>query len=369
MVGSMEVVRFEHHPALVDSFIELPYRLHAKDPHWIPPFRDAVREQLSADSTFRQFGQMVHFLAFEGNTPVARCSAMIDSRYTEEDRPLGLIGYFESAERYEATEAVLSEALDWLRAKGVKTVRGPINTSTYHPYRFMIEGFDQGTFFLEPYNPRYYPAFWERFGFNVCCYYFSAIVGSQECADNLTREYDRVKASGLTFRPFDPTCFEDELRRMYDISTTIFDGAYMWRPIEFDEFRNLYGGMKQLMVPELSYFLMDGETHVGFVFGMPDYGPAIRAMAGKRGWGAKARFALARPRCRVATLKTFGVVPGRRQGANALALCYMVQASAARLGYEQTIHALMREDNTSLRMSEKRGGKKNKRYALYQLDL
>lgn len=365
----MEVVRFEHHPPLVDSFIELPYRLHAGDPRWIPPFRDAVREQLSADSTFRQHGQMVHFMAFEGKTPVARCSAMIDARYTEEDRPLGLIGYFESEERYEATEAVLSQALEWLRAKGARTVRGPINTSTYHPYRFMIEGFDQDIFFLEPYNPRYYPAFWEQFGFKACCTYFSAVVGSQECADNLTREYERVKASGLKFRPFDPACFEDELRRMYDISTTIFEGVYMWRRIAFDEFRNLYGAMKPLVVPEMSYFLMDGDTHVGFVFGMPDYGPAIRAMAGKRDGLAKARFALARRKCRVSMLKTFGVVPGRRQGANALALCYKMQAAAAEMGYAETIHALMREDNVSLRMSEKRGGKKNKRYALYQFDL
>lgn len=365
----MEVIRFEHHLELLAQFIELPYRLHARDPHWIPPFRETVRGQLAADSDFRAHARMVHFLAYDGRVVVARCSAMIDPRYQEDGVPLGLIGFFEATDRYEAAAAVLQEAVAWLGAQGARKVRGPINTSTYHTYRFMIEGFELGSFFLEPYNPPYYPAYWEQFGFQQCCTYFSAIVGSQECADNLHREYERVTASGLVFRKFDPSRFDEELRRMYDIASTIFEGVYMYRPIAFEEFKVLYGGMKNLMVPELSYFLESEGQPLGFVFGMPEYGPAIRAMRGDRDWRAKLRFALARPQCTIATLKTFGVVPGRRQGANALALCYKMQEAAARLGYPDTIHALMREDNVSLRMSERRGGRKNKRYALFEYDL
>lgn len=55
-------------------------------------------------------------------------------------------------------------------------------------------------------------------------------------------------------------------------------------------------------------------------------------------------------------------------GSHALALCHLFHVAAAQRGYATTVHALMREDNTSLRMSAHRGGEPCKRYSLYQLD-
>ncbi len=364
----MEVVRFEYHPQLLESFIDLPYRLHGSDPHWIPPFRDSVRGQLSPEATFRQHGRMVHFLAYEGKTPVARCSAIINRRYEEDGEAIGFIGYFEAPDRYEATAAVLAEAVDWLSAQGIETVRGPLNTSTYHPYRFMTKGQEHGAFFLEPYTPAYYATHWERFGFKVCRSYASTIVDSAECAASLQRDYERTITSGLRFRTFDRARFDDELKLMYDLSTRIFTGAWMWRPVTFTEFRELYAPMRSIMDPELCYFLFKDDDPMGFVFGLPDYGEALRAMDGKSDLLAKLRFLSKRAGAKQALLKTFGVMPGRRMGTHALALAHVFHRAAAERGYAQTVHALMRDDNVSLKMSAKRGGEPYKEYALFQLE-
>lgn len=360
----MNVFRFDQDPGLLARFLDLPSRIHRGNPHWIPPFRESVRAQLKESAPFRQHGEMIHFVATEGKEPVARCAAVINRRY---DEGLGFVGYFEAIDRYEASEAVLSAAVDWLQSKGVTIIRGPLNTSTYFPYRFMTEGFEHGAFFLEPYNPAHYPAHWERFGFRSCCSYMSAIVDSAACAAEIKREYDRSMAAGYRSRPFDRDRFEQELRLMYDLSSVIFRDSWMWKPISFEEFRGLYAGMKGIMDPELCHFLFEGETPVGFVFGLPDYGPAIRAMNGSQSPLAKLRFLMKRHETPVALLKTFGVVPGRRNGSLALALCYLMHEAAARKGYARTVHALMREDNTSLRMSRRFGGEVLKRYALYEL--
>ncbi len=359
----MKVLTFGQDAGLLRKFLDLPARIRRADPAWIPPFRQAVRAELDPHAPFHRHGDMAHFLAFEGHEAIARCSAMINRRY---DDDLGFIGYFEAFDHYEASQAVLSAALDWLRERGVTVVRGPINTSTYFPYRFMTEGFEHEPFFMEPYNPNHYPEHWERFGFKPRCSYSSTRVDSAAFAAAVSRHHDRSLAAGYRSRPFDPNRFDAELRLMYDLSTAIFQDSWMWRPIDFAEFRALYAGMRGIMDPDLCHFLFQGETPVGFVFGLPDYGPAIRAMNGSRSLFAKVRFLTERRNNPAALLKTFGVLPDHRNGSLALALTYLMHEAAARKGYAQTLHALMREDNTSLRMSHRFGGETLKRYALFE---
>lgn len=361
----MRVMRLEADPRQLEPFLDLPERLHRGDPAWIPPFREAVRAQLGPEAPFLEHGEWAHFLAYDGTRAVARCSAMINRRY---EPGLGFLGYFEAEERYEASEAVLAAAVAWLRERGVTTVRGPVNTSTYFPYRFMTEGFEHGAFFLEPYNPPYYPEHWERFGFRACCGYVSAIVDSAAFAQSVKPLYARSVAAGYRSRRFDPGRFDAELRLMYDLSTAIFAGSWMWQPIGIEEFRSLYSGMRPILDPDLCHFLYEGEAPIGFVFGLPDVGSAVRAMRGRQGLLAKWRFLSRRRDARVALLKTFGVLPSHRNGSLALALCYLMHEAAARKGYARTVHALMREDNTSLRMSRRFGAETFKRYALYELE-
>ena len=349
--------------AFREAFIGLPYRLHRGDRAWIPPFRNAVRAQLAPDAAFTRHGDWSHFLAVDGKTPIARCSAMINRRYED---GLGFVGYFEAEDRYAASEAVLAAAVEWLRSRGVRTIRGPLNTSTYFPYRFMTEGFERGAFFLEPYNPPHYPAHWERFGFAPCFGYSSSLVDSASFAEGTKRHHARAMAEGYHSRPFDVSRFDADLRLMYDLSTAIFEGSWMWKPIAFEEFHGLYASMRGIMDAELCHFLFKGDEPVGFVFGLPDFAPAIRAMNGSQSLWAKLRFLMKRNQSPAALLKTFGVLPTHRNGSLALALCYLMHDAAARKGYAKTVHALMRDDNTSLRMSHRFGGETFKRYALYE---
>lgn len=363
----MQVVRGSEAPegekAFRQAFVDLPYRIQKGDPAWVPPFRNAIRAQLAPDAPFTRHGDWELFMARDGGKAVSRCAAMINHRY---DADLGFIGYFEAVDDYAASEAVLSAAMGWLKERGVKTVRGPINTSTYFPYRFMTEGFERGAFFLEPYNPPHYPQHWERFGFAPCFGYSSSIVDSAGFAEGTKRHHARAIAAGYRSRPFDVSRFDAELRRMYDLSTAIFAGTWMWKPIAFEEFRGLYAGMRGIMDADLCHFLFHGDEPVGFVFGLPDFAPAIRAMNGSQSPWAKLRFLMKRQSAPAALLKTFGVLPTHRNGSLALALCYLMHEAASRKGYAKTVHALMRDDNTSLRMSHRFGGETFKRYALFE---
>jgi len=284
--------------------------------------------------------------------------------------PVGHIGFFESVPDYAVAERLLAEATAWLRSEGCTTVRGPINFDTWHSYRFVTAGQERmPPFLLEPYNPPYYPEFWERFGFQVSARYFSNLAHDPAyTAALLERHHTKAVAGGCRFRPFDPGRFDQELRLLYDLSCEIFRDNWGYREIGFAEFAGLYTGAKRILDPGLCV-IAEHPDHgpVGFLFGMPDYGAAVRAARGRGGLLGAAAFLLARRKPELALLKTIGVSPAARGTNVGFAMCYVHYRHVLSAGYRQGIHALMIEDNTSRRMSAAKGGDIVREYAVYDL--
>ena len=61
------------------AFIDLPFRLYANDPHWVPPLKGEVRELLTpGKNPFFEHADVQLFLARRGGAVVGRISAHID---------------------------------------------------------------------------------------------------------------------------------------------------------------------------------------------------------------------------------------------------------------------------------------------------
>ncbi len=347
-----------HH---LDAFIDIPFQIYKKDRQWIPPTRSSVKAQLDRSNPWFGRGEACHFL-IPGK---GRASA-----FRTAGDPVGHIGYFESVEEYAVAERLLAAATGWLQAKDCTTVRGPVNFDTWHSYRFVIGGQDRlPPFLLEPYNPPYYPAFWERFGFQASARYFSNLSADLAAtAASLARHHEKAVQAGFRFRPLDPRRFDEELRLLYELSGAIFRGNWGYREIGFEEFEGLYAGAKRILDPGLCV-VADHPDHgpVGLLFGIPDHGPAVRAAGGRGGLLGAARFLLARRKPETALLKTIGVTPAARGTNVGFAMCYLHYRHMIASGYRQGIHALMIEDNTSRRMSAAKGGEVVREYAVYDL--
>ena len=86
---------------------------------------------------------------------------------------------------------------------------------------------------------------------------------------------------------------------------------------------------------------------VGFMFGFPDLNQARRGR-----------------RVDTAIAKTLAVRPGRTGAGLGSVLLDQFHQAAARLGFRRVIHALMHQDNRSMKIS-RRTGRIFRRYALY----
>ena len=357
--GAEGIVAFFGDGPACRDFVALPYRLHAGDPLWIPPFRSAIRAQLAPTYPWYRSGSARHFL-LPGRGRI--------SAFWLPASDVGYLGSFECIDDQQVASTLLDEGARWLRERGVDRIRGPVTFDTWHPYRFVVEGHDRPPFLLEPYNPPYYPGLWERYGFRPVAGYVSMEAGDlASVRARLEPFHRRAVRTGFTFRKLDLGRFDAELALLHAMSNESFAGAPGFQPIPLEGFRRIFAGARTLgSVLTVIAEHQDGRP-AGFLFGYPDLSDAVRAMRGSDSLLAKARFAIARRRPRAAVLKTLVVMPWARGTSVGMALVASHLGLAIAAGFETSIHALMAEENPSTHLSAFTGARRLRRYALYEL--
>ena len=180
----------------------------------------------------------------------------------------GYLGFFEAVD-FKAAQTLVHAAFDWLKTQGVTQVFGPINFNTWLPYRFRIEEDDTPFYTFEPVNPPQYPLWFCELGFQIAETYHSlGIEGNEGSLEKMLPDFDRALSMGYSFRQANSSGdLETELRSIYDISMTSFQDNFLFEPIPFEAFRQLYVPTVQKSQTHAIYFLCEptqGKT-IGYI--------------------------------------------------------------------------------------------------------
>jgi GNAT superfamily N-acetyltransferase len=140
------------------AFIDLPYRLHANHPLWVPPLRLERRLFLSRRmNAFFSHGEAEYFLARRDGRVVGRVSAQINHAFNDyQQKRWGWFGFLEFEDDPEALEALLAAVEAWQRARGMERMVGPASFSMNDESGVLVEGYDLRPMILQPWNPPYY---------------------------------------------------------------------------------------------------------------------------------------------------------------------------------------------------------------------
>ncbi|MGZ6238017.1 MAG: acyl-CoA N-acyltransferase, partial [Syntrophales bacterium] len=162
----VDIIAVERQSELKD-FIDLPWRIYAEYPNWIPPLKEEVRRMLDPGGhPFWEFSERILFLARRGAETVGRIAGIIDRHYNRfHGEKMGIWGFFECTDDREAAAALFSSVEMWAREKGMTFMRGPLNPSTNYEAGLLIEGFVHAPVLMMTYNPPYYPGLVEWCGF------------------------------------------------------------------------------------------------------------------------------------------------------------------------------------------------------------
>jgi hypothetical protein len=155
------------------AFVDLPFRLYADNPAWVPPLKDEAYGLITpGKNPFFEHAEAQLYLAEREGKVVGRISASIDRMWTPmaPDKgggaDSGNWGYLD-AEDQEIANLLIAQAEDWLRAKGVKRSIGPVSMSIWEEPGLLIKGHDHPPTVMMGYDDPRYEAWVEAAGYKT----------------------------------------------------------------------------------------------------------------------------------------------------------------------------------------------------------
>ena len=371
------------------AFIDLPFRLYRGQSHWVAPLKSEVAALIDPKKhPFHAHASVELFLARNAaGTVVGRVAAIRNHLHeSTHSETVGFFGLFECERSQDVANALLDAAADWLRERGLTTMRGPANLSSNEDWGLLVEGYDRDPSIMMPYNPPYYAELIETAGFHkakdVLAYELSADTlgvppdaSEEESTPYIPerlRNFERLARErfGVVVRPFDKKNFDAEITRIRDLYNGAWEANWGFVPFTPDEFDHLAKQLKPVADFDLVAFVeVKGET-AGFAIALPDLNQALKPMNGRLfpiGWAKGLWYGRKINALRVLTL---GVLPQfRKTGAAELLYLYLFR-TGIRKKMRSGEFSWILEDNLAMRTPmEKLGAEVTKRYRLYDRDL
>lgn len=364
------------------AFVELPYRLYATDPNWVPPLKDEVYGLLTpGKNPWFEHGEAQLFLAETDGRVTGRISAHIDhlalSQPVEQGMGpgTGFWGFLEAADEGTAA-ALLATAEDWLRAKGMTKSMGPVSFSYWDEIGLLIEGFDHPSTVMMAYNAATYQRWVEGAGYGgVQDLYTYAL----PIADGFPEIVNRVVASGernarIVIRRVDKSRFDAEAAIIIGILNDAWSDN--WGFVPFTEAEIAYAGKKlrPLVFNDLIRIAeVEGEP-VAFMMTLPDMNEKLIGYGGNLlpfNW-AKLLWWLRKPNARTMRVPLMGVLKKYQSSRVASQLAFMLiefirRDAVAKFGATRGEFGWVLSSNGPMRsVGEAVGGVVNKVYRVYE---
>ncbi|HEV8600451.1 MAG TPA: hypothetical protein VGQ69_13920 [Gemmatimonadales bacterium] len=270
-------------PRQLRRFIDFPYRLHARDPLWVPPLRRDVALLLSrSKNPFFEHAEAEYFLAEREGAVVGRIAAIANRLHNEfhQDK-VGFFGFFELVDEQSVADALLAVAAVWLRERGFDTIRGPASFSTNDESGVLVDGFQYPPTLLMPHNPPYYLPLLERAGFtkakDLLVYEGGSEAHQVHVPERLARGTELIrKRMGLVVRPLNLRDFPAEVERIKELYNRCWEKNWGFIPMTDHEIEHLARQFKPVVVPGLAPFLEKDGKPIGFALALPDLNVVFR---------------------------------------------------------------------------------------------
>lgn len=268
------------------KFIDVPFRLHAGDPAWVPPLRLSVYDRLSPKHPANRHQETALWVAYRDGRPVGRIGACVDSMFNEfQGVSWGWVGFFDCQDDKETAAALFDTACAWTASLGAETCVGPACFTTNDELGLMVEGFDDPPVILTLQNPPYYEPLWTGHGWEPAMDLWGwKHDRSVSLSERQRRTLDRIqKRAQVVVRGIDMSDFDAEVGRFFEVYNAAWSENWGFAPMPEPEVRHLAKQLKQFINPDWAFGLqtLDG-TPVAVCLALPDMNqPMTRVRSGR----------------------------------------------------------------------------------------
>lgn len=355
------------------KFIKSQWLFYKNDPYWVPPL---VIEKLSdmdpSKNPFYQHSELQMFLAERNGAIVGRIAAIINDNHnkTHNDK-IGFFGYFESENNQETADKLFEAAADWLKQKGMDTMRGPENPSMNDEIGLLIDGFDSPPLILDTYNPKYYIKLIENNGFVKAKDLYAYLMEDGFESEKLIRLQSVIhKRHKIEFREVnikDKVQFKkdvNDIKEVYNAAWVPNWGFVKWTDEEMD---HLASGLKQIADPKTAIIMTVNGKLAGFGIGLPDINQCL--IHNKSGNLLSGLWHILTKKKKINSLRliALGIVPEFHNTGLDAALYYEIGQRGLKQGYFKGEASWVLEDNTMMNRAatQTMNGRIYKTYRLY----
>lgn len=291
------------------------------------------------------------FLVKKDNKTVGRIAAIIDRSYcTLVGEDVGFFGFFECVNDFKCAKALLSAAENWLIAKHMNVMRGPIDGRVDVGCGFLALGYDQRCSLLSSYSPAYYVTFAEQYGLkkirDLLLYHVDL---SKPLPKRLEEKAKECLASGVQVRPFNRLRTGHELGWWVQLFLETFADHWGYVPVSAEEVKTRFGIKQLRWFVDRRLFLVaewDG-TPVAYLWSTPDYNEVFQKMNGRLGPVQLLQFLSSKQTIKTGKLHLIGINKQHRQKHIGSLLNYQVLLEMKNRGYTSAEIGWIDEQNTN----------------------
>lgn len=300
------------------DFLRLPRIIYAIDQNWIPHLDQDIRAIFDPKKNpMFDSGEVCRWVLKDaGGRLIGRIAAFINNNLAfTYKQPTGGVGFFECIDNKDAAFMMFDTAVEWLSERGMQAMDGPINFGEKDRFwGLLVDGFLDEPPYLMNYNPPYYRALFEEYGFrNYYEQYVYRILSDAVLPPIMGKKLERLtKTQGYHFEHLKIDKIEKYAEDFMIIYNKAWSDAHKnFKPMSKEKAIQTFKSMKHVVDEELVIFgYHDGEP-VAFFINILELNQIFKYLDGKMNIRGKIKFLYHKWRgtCRVIYGIVFGVVP------------------------------------------------------------
>ncbi|WP_437997223.1 hypothetical protein WMF26_41120 [Sorangium sp. So ce185] len=269
---------------VLKDFLNVVDTVYEGEPNYIRPLDLDISDRLDKKKNpFFEHAEGTAWVAYKDGRPAGRITAQVDHEHLRVHRDeTGMFGFFDTIDDAETAQALLAEAAGWLRARGMKRMRGPYSLSINEEVGCLVEGFEHPPVLMMSYHRPHQGRLTEGAGLEKVkdLYAWRYEVG------DIPARAEKAHAEILAMpevhtRCGDPKNLLRDIRILMDVFNDAWSDNWGFVPMTEKELVKWAEDVRLILLPELTRLtFIDGEP-AAVSLGLPDLNELIKDFHGK----------------------------------------------------------------------------------------
>ncbi len=280
----------------IQSWLNMPFDIYKSDPNWIPHLHQDIEKVFDRNiNKHYKDGEAIRWILKDnGNRVIGRIAAFHFPKLSSGQKfKVGGLGFFECVDDQVAANLLFQTAVEWLKNEGCEAVDGPINFGERDAFwGLLTQNFSDMSSYRMNYNPPYYKALFENFGFQTYfeqwCYKRDMHVPIQEVF--LKKQTNIIGDPLFKVSNIRGLSLEKVAENFLTVYNNAWAGISGFKKMELRQANAIMKSMKPILDRDIVLFAYYDNQPIGFYVNIPELNEIFQHINGNLNLLGKLKF-------------------------------------------------------------------------------